>query len=152
MLSTIFISVKKWHDGHKIKHETCLYQLQTPRKKKSQGYYLPSDWNPLLFSTRIITLKLFFSKGFIYPLTIKHNHMINPTRNNEVYYVSLLEYIMCFLAIVKENCTQRYILNIPINMYTWINYMRKYHLFVHIYPTITYNSMNGYHPHFHLIS
>ena len=85
------------------------------------------------------------------PLTVKHNHMINPTKNSEVYYVSLSEYIMWFLAIVQENCTQRYILNIPINMYTWCNSMRKYHVFFHIYPTVTYNSMNGYHPYFHLI-
>ena len=64
----------------------------------------------------------------------------------------LMKYIMCFIAIAQAKCMWVNILHIPMSKYTWLHYMRKYRVFLHIFHTTPYNSMNAKKPSFPLTS
>ena len=104
-------------------------------EEKISGIFLTVQLSYTSALHQALKITNFFAlKGYMYPLTVKFIRVINQTENNEVY------------TVFNHNCPGEmygggYILHIPTTVYTSLEYMRKYHMFLHLYHY--YNSMNA---------
>ena len=142
---------KKWHGGHKVKHGTFRPKLQTPWRKKSQVYYWPCYWWPLLPSTRLFPSKILWLKIFHGNTQHQVNSYDNQEQKMKCILCKKMKCIMWFITIMQGTCSWGNTLHVPMPTYTRLEYMRKYHVLLHLFLTTPYNSMNEGKPHFPLI-